>query len=147
LFSEPKITTYYLRSTDPSELIGTPLESFNTDATSQQLVLVRRVQGRAKAIFAAQNGGATATTEGEQLLSDQVVSLSFSYFDGLSWLDEWDSSLMAGLPLAVQITLVVVDDLATADMDATTLTEGNIYRLTVPIPSAEISADTSSAGL
>lgn len=42
----------------------------------------------------------------EEMLARGVESLSFLYFDGLGWLDDWDSVTMADtLPRAVEITL------------------------------------------
>lgn len=47
----------------------------------------------------------------EQVLCRNVVSLNLRYFDGTSWLDEWDSVEDANsLPRAMEIDIQVVDD-------------------------------------
>jgi prepilin-type N-terminal cleavage/methylation domain-containing protein len=40
-----------------------------------------------------------------RVLAPEVVSLQFRYFDGLTWLEEWDSVSAQRLPNAVEITL------------------------------------------
>ena len=80
--------------------------------------LYRRQLPHAVASYANLNGyrlSAKATTE---LLATEVVDLSFRYFDGEEWSDEWDSDEMGGFPVAVEITIIVdsrrkegVDDL------------------------------------
>lgn len=142
LLSEPKIVTYYLREADDSELVGTPLQSV-TGASQRRLVLVRRVQSRAQAVFdsaAATAGGGMTAALGEQLLSDQVASIQFSYHDGYDWLDTWDSSLL-GMPLAVNITITVVSETSTESVDMNTLTTDNVFQRTVRIPTAELPAE------
>jgi type II secretion system protein J len=47
----------------------------------------------------------------EQILCRNVVSLNLRYFDGESWLDEWDSSADANsLPRAVEIEIAIADN-------------------------------------
>jgi hypothetical protein len=47
----------------------------------------------------------------EQVLCRNVVSLNLRYFDGTSWVDEWDSTEDANsLPRAVEIDIQVIDD-------------------------------------
>ncbi len=47
----------------------------------------------------------------EQVLCRNVVSLNLRYFDGTSWVDEWDSIEDANsLPRAVEIDIQVIDD-------------------------------------
>src|SRR5690606_39947703 len=40
-----------------------------------------------------------------ELVAPEVNYLGFRYFDGLQWVDTWDSSLLGGLPRAVEITI------------------------------------------
>jgi type II secretory pathway pseudopilin PulG len=40
-----------------------------------------------------------------EIIAPEVISLQFRYFDGLSWLAEWDSVSAQRLPNAVEITL------------------------------------------
>ncbi|MCZ6658663.1 MAG: hypothetical protein O7C67_15330 [Gammaproteobacteria bacterium] len=146
LLSDPKTVTYYLRPSDPGELVGTPLQLFDATAEGQRSVLIRRVQSRAEAVYAATYGDAGSLVQGEQLLSDQIVSMTFAYFDGFEWLDEWDSAIYQGLPLAVQITIVVVDAEESAGGVPVDMTTDNLYQLTVNLPLADASGGSSSIG-
>ena len=139
LWSDPKIVTYYLRPSNPSELVGTPLEVFDSTATEQRNVLIRRVQSRAQAIYSTAMGDPNAVQQGEQLLSDQVVWLSFEYFDGFQWLYQWDSELDGGLPVAVRISITIVDPhevSAGSFVGAMDSPEGDSYQITVSLPTA-----------
>jgi len=143
LVSVDRVVTYYLRTSDPSELAGTPLESPAASTTDQSTILVRRIQKRAEAeLDSAMSGGADAQS-GEQLLSDYVVGLSFQYHDGLDWTDSWDSEL-DGLPIAIQVTVTVADPTD----DQSTINEDNIFRMTVALPTAAPSEDaTTTTGI
>lgn len=147
LLSDPKVVTYYLRAADGSELSGTPLQSDGDSISVRKTILARRVQGRAQASYDTAMAGMGDAQSGEQMLSDQVVSIQFAYHDGYDWLDEWDSSLNGGLPVAVSITLTVVDEAATDSTDVNTLTEDNIYTLTVRLPAAEAPVEEDLTGL
>jgi hypothetical protein len=139
LWSDPKIVTYYLRPSNPSELVGTPLEVFDSTATEQRNVLIRRVQSRAQAIYSTAMGDPNAVQQGEQLLSDQVVGLAFEFFDGLQWLSQWDSELDGGLPVAVRVTLTIVDAhevSAGSSVGAMDSPAGDTYQITVSLPTA-----------
>jgi len=51
----------------------------------------------------------------EQVLCRNVTALDLRYFDGESWLDEWDSTADANsLPLAVEIEITIADSSADA---------------------------------
>jgi len=52
-----------------------------------------------------------ATYDHSDILSDNVSSMEFSYFDGLAWTDTWNSNqaLGIGLPKAVKIKIKVED--------------------------------------
>jgi len=147
LLSDPKVITYFLRPIDPSELDGTPLQSFGQSSDGRQTVLVRRVNSRAEAVYASSSGGAIEQA-GEQLLSDQVVSLQFMYHDGFDWVDSWDSSLVGGLPIAVNITISIVNETAMDNTDLGAQTTDNVFQLTVRLPTAEVpEEDLSTMGL
>ena len=63
---------------------------------------------------------ATRAAEGiDEVLCRDVRSLNLRYYDGLDWLDAWDSSTLEGeLPLAIEVTLQVGPADATASDDA-----------------------------
>lgn len=74
------------------------------------------------------------------VLAPEVIDLQFRYFDGVDWLDAWDSGVSQSLPQAVEISLEVRRT-GKKDPKSTTLKEGKppgeVYRLTVPVLSAE----------
>ena len=46
-----------------------------------------------------------------EVLCRNVAALNFRYFDGVSWLDSWDSTTVENsLPLAVEVDLTLADD-------------------------------------
>lgn len=134
LLSEPKVITYYTRQASSTELAGTPLESTESNSRSSMTILARRVQSRAVAVGATSNG-VSDSQSGEQMLSDQVVSIQFQYHDGTAWTDTWDSSSL-GLPIAVQVTLTIADP-ADEDYDNIVVDATNTYQMTVRIPTSE----------
>ena len=138
LLSDPKVITYFLRALDGSELAQTPLQSMGN--TGSQTVLVRRIASRAEAVYAATYGG-LADNAGEQLLSDQIVVLQFIYFDGFDWVDSWDSTTNGGLPVAVSITLTVMDETADATDDYST---ASVFEQTVYLPTAALPEATDT---
>ena len=48
-----------------------------------------------------------ATIEPGDRLTDKVNEISFRYYDGIDWNEQWDSSLLVSLPRAIEITLTV----------------------------------------
>jgi hypothetical protein len=40
-----------------------------------------------------------------QIIAPEISGLTFRYFDGLAWYEEWDSSAVTALPRAIEITL------------------------------------------
>ena len=142
LLSDPKVVTWYVRSATETELAGTPLQSVNTSESSdQKTVLVRRIQSRALAAFETALAGIGTSEAGEQLLSDQVISIEFAYHDGFEWLESWDSSLDGGLPVAVGITLTLIDEADIGSSDSDALKADNIFQTTVRLPAAEPPSD------
>lgn len=142
LLSDPKVVTYYSRTADDSELAGTPLETVGT-STGTKMILARRMQSRAVAMN-SMSSGLGDLQSGEQLLSDQVVSIQFRYHDGYDWTDSWDSDLMAGLPLAVEITLTIMDQNETDDLSSVEVSPDNTFQMIVRIPTAEVPEDDAT---
>lgn len=143
LLSDPKVITYFVSSLSGGELAGTPVESFGS--SGQQTVLVRRVVSRAEAAFSA-SYGETSDNSADQFISDQVALLQFMYHDGFDWLDSWDSSLAGGLPVAVNISIAIVDENADPS-DADSLTNASVFEQTVYLPTAELPDDTTDTGI
>src|SRR6185369_9218084 len=74
--------------------------------------LMRSEMNRAAALYASQNGDYDIFMRNAESLAPEVVGLEFRYYDGTQWLSEWNSQEMNGLPLAVEIGLIVVDPLS-----------------------------------
>jgi hypothetical protein len=105
--------------------------------------LVRRVVSRAEADFAATDGGGL-DIENVQLIAPEVRALEFRYFDGQQWQESWNTELQGGIPLAVEISIVLVpnDQLHRfTTLSATTDAMPNIdpewiFRVVVRLPTA-----------
>lgn len=92
-------------------------------------------------------GLTTAITEAEemplvaasQMLAKEVSAVQFRYFDGLEWVEQWDSTALNMLPKAIEIVLTLRktasgsdpnEELKPEEVQATT------HRTVVPIPVA-----------
>lgn len=76
----------------------------------------------------------------EEVLAKDVVALSFTYYDGLSWYEEWDSTLQENaMPLAVRVTLSLANP--------TKQNPGQTYTITrlIPLPCGGATATTGGA--
>lgn len=65
-----------------------------------------RLQGDRMAMQAAdESGDLTSMAAGVKLLAPEVASISFEYFDGVSWTTSWDSGTSNSIPNAIRITI------------------------------------------
>jgi hypothetical protein len=77
-----------------------------------------------------------------KLQAREVSKLTFRYFDGVTWQEEWDSTLLNEMPKAVEIVLTLRDEqtsgaaFADEEVDPYALPE-TTHRMVVPIPVAE----------
>lgn len=53
------------------------------------------------------SGDVSSMAARAKIVAPEVTSLEFRYFDGVEWTSEWDSSVMQGLPFAVEVTFTV----------------------------------------
>ena len=149
--SDIKTVTYFLRSEESADAADTPLSAslpVESTVTGRGRGLMRREVDRATSAWADQSGGSASPTETDQarLLAEEVVGLSFQYFDGTQWLTDWDSDQYGGLPLAVEILVIMSDaepEAADSPLEADTTTDGSVptertYRLVVDLPTATI---------
>ncbi|MEE2685744.1 MAG: hypothetical protein VYB09_05490 [Planctomycetota bacterium] len=102
--SDVKTVTYYIRPVNQSVGQGAD-ELFQEESGAGGLV--RRHLDRAVTNFAYMNGNIDGLMREEKLLAPEVVGLQFQYFDGYQWLPEWDTEIMQGLPVAVEILLLL----------------------------------------
>lgn len=84
---------------------------FNTGNTTSNLDsgggLVRRELDRAISTHAATSGGLARLGSAGELLSPEVASISFEYFDGINWLAFYSSDDTGFLPPAIRVTLQI----------------------------------------
>lgn len=146
--SDVKTVTYFLRSEESAAAADAPLGSMATvqiSTTGRGRGLMRREVDRAVASWAEQSGDTQSATAQSKLLADEVVGLTFQYFDGTQWLADWNSDDLGGLPLAVEIVLVLSDarpedttsSLQPPEIDEKPPTE-RTYRLVVALPTATL---------
>jgi hypothetical protein len=132
---------YYLAGSE-----SMPIQS--SDALAEGSVgLMRRELDRAIADFAADQGWLEQIETAEEPLAPEVTDLAFQYFDGYQWTDSWDSEQMQGLPVAVEIALMLNPASSEADQSsgwlssvessASSNVEPMAFRLVVHLPAAE----------
>ena len=141
--SDIKTITYFLAEGDiPTGAAFAGTSSTISTTPSGGRGLMRGQLDRAVAAWAEINGGSGSAYETAELLAEEVTSLKFSYFDGESWVPEWDSATMGGLPIAVEIFITIQptqplteDDISTSSSSEQLPTE-QTYRLVVHLPAA-----------
>lgn len=69
--------------------------------------LVRRLIDRATTLKASNDGAIFRLNASGQIIAPEVVAIEFRYFDGLLWIDFWDSDQNGSLPIAIEITLTI----------------------------------------
>jgi hypothetical protein len=119
--------------------------------------LMRSEMNRATALFASENGDFEIFTQNAESLAPEVVGLQFRYYDGFEWFPEWSSQERNGLPLAIEIALVIADPLsADQPLVAGTIVDPTVddvdpdlvYHTVVQLPNGQISessTDTSQS--
>ncbi|ADB18327.1 hypothetical protein Psta_3668 [Pirellula staleyi DSM 6068] len=108
--SDVKTVTYFVRSEESASLSSSALggaSQAEPSSTGQGRGLMRRELDRAVTTWAEMNGDLSVSTSDAKLLAEEVVSMQVQYFDGSQWLTEWNSDSAGGLPVAVEIVLVL----------------------------------------
>ena len=118
--------------------------------------LGRRIVDRSATRYALNNADFSFLDQQTELFAPEVTFIQFRYFDGLQWLNEWDTEQLGGIPLAVEIVLAVQpreeatrDGLlrqspASSQESVWQLDPNHVYRLVVNLPAAEL-IDTTAA--
>lgn len=156
--SDLKTVAYYVQSDDSTAGVLDYLAELDPDATDLTSGgLVRRSLDRAATLEAATMGNISTLNQTGDLLAPEVKAIEFSYWDGLTWQLEWSSDEFGELPLAVQVTLYMVDPALAATEDEDTLSSlgpesmrsfTHIVRLPMAVPiETEEEDDLSEAGL
>jgi type II secretory pathway pseudopilin PulG len=117
--------------------------------------LMRSEMNRAAALYASGNGDFEIFLRNGQLLAPEVAAVEFRYFDGLEWFTEWNSQSMSGLPMAVEVAIMLYDPRLTAEQTVTAgslfdpasgLDQELVYRTMIRLPSAQLASATSASG-
>jgi prepilin-type N-terminal cleavage/methylation domain-containing protein len=67
-----------------------------------------RMEGDRMALkYADTSGDVGAMSGNTEIVAPEVTRLAFRYFDGVDWTTDWDSTVMQGLPFAVEIEFTV----------------------------------------
>lgn len=103
--SDVKTVIYYLRSDGTSG--GSSSTYSEVSTTGYGRGLMRGEMDRAVVLWAEANGDTQALYASAQMLAEEVVGLSFEYFDGTDWYTEWDSTSYGSLPRAIRIWLAI----------------------------------------
>jgi type II secretory pathway component PulJ len=87
---------------------------------------------------AIQAGDIDMQLDASEILAHEVAGISFSYYDGVEWQAEWDSTAMNMIPLAIEVvlTLQTLDQDGQPDLDSPRSLPLSEHRLVVPIPVA-----------
>ncbi|MCL6504408.1 MAG: type II secretion system protein GspJ, partial [Pirellulales bacterium] len=107
--------------------------------------LMRRELDRAVTQWASETGQLGDLNRQAQLVAAEVVDLAFRYFDGTTWVNQWDSASAGGLPWAVEIRLTLAEPGAAARGDVRLSAAETTYRLVVALPLAEAASAEASA--
>jgi prepilin-type N-terminal cleavage/methylation domain-containing protein len=105
--SDVKTVTYFVQDLGlalSAESIG-PAPALGV--SQEQSGLVRREMDRSVTQWALENGNITGIQQNGDVIAPEVVGLELGYFDGYEWRTEWDSEVEGGLPVAIQIILVM----------------------------------------
>ena len=104
--------------------------------------LYRREIDRAVAEYRGETDLMLAPDEFTRLIANEVVDISFQYFDGEEWQSEWDSIENGGFPVAIEVN-IMIDPVRSASgsqdytMDQSDPDEMQIFRTVVDLPVAE----------
>lgn len=143
--SDVKTVAYYVRS-QPVNGNASTTDAVTPGLNAQGAGLIRRELPRAVTNYALQNATGEQMLQGGDLIAPEISEIAFRYFDGSQWLSEWDSQAMQGLPLAVEVVIVVqpaevirkMAEGATLAESATAGATPFIYRSVVRIPSSSL---------
>ena len=118
--SDLKTVAYFVQESgtiggvqDQLETVGNSGQSGSGGTVSGGLV--RRSLDRNVTVYAASTSGLITLSQSGDLLAPEVTSISFQYFDGITWLTYWNSDDEGQLPFAVKIQLTMADDSSIED--------------------------------
>ncbi len=104
--------------------------------------LYRREIDRAVAEYRGETELMLAPDEFTRLIANEVVDISFEYFDGEEWQSEWDSIENGGFPVAIEVNIMIDPVRSAAGSQDYTVDQSDpdqmqIFRMVVDLPVAE----------
>jgi hypothetical protein len=70
-----------------------------------------------------------------EILAPEVTAARFMYYDGFRWRADWDSSVFGGLPIAIDVEIVLHPHAGLSQPGMQTGSAGaGVYRLVIPVP-------------
>jgi prepilin-type N-terminal cleavage/methylation domain-containing protein len=146
--SDLRSVSYFLADPAANGLRGTvgnlaieQIQNQDEDSYSGVQGLARLEGDRLALNLADEQADEDALAENTQILATEINYLKFQYFDGIEWVDVWDSTEMGGLPQAVEI---VIGFRPPADSETTSSTTGSetdftmdLHRYVVSLPLSE----------
>jgi len=104
--------------------------------------LYRREIDRAVAEYRGETDLMLAPDEFTRLIANEVVDISFQYFDGEDWQSEWDSVENGGFPVAIEVNIMIDPVRSAAGSQDYTIDQSDpdqmqIFRTVVDLPVAE----------
>jgi type II secretory pathway pseudopilin PulG len=119
--------------------------------SGQRVPALARLEGQRLTLAYAEATADVDTLAGlVSVMASEVAVIQFRYFDGLAWYEVWDSSAMARLPNAVEITLALHDpERATSllGQPEEEIRDSRVHRHVIALPIAEPATATSSTTL
>ena len=103
--------------------------------------LFRQVVDQPIASWAIESGGQADLGFYAELLAPEVISITFRYFDGTQWVESWDSYQQGGLPVAIEVTIVLTSTQDDTDETISTQlgyldTSDSVYTTIVHLPTS-----------
>ena len=145
--SDARTVTYGLAS---QSLDGLPIGPTGEGDASANTYggLIRRELERAAFTFAGQQGLGDELEQATELLAPEVTDLQFSYYDGSTTYEEWDSTTQGRLPAAVRVA-ISIRPAPNRSKTLLGLTEDRlpaVYEITIPLANAKAVEQETSAG-
>lgn len=150
--SDVKTVTYFVQSPDMANGQVRDRLAGQSAGASPAVGLVRREIDRSVFLYAAGYGSTDKILQSGDLLAPEVIGVQFQYFDGTTWLSYWDSEQMGGLPVAVEVVLLIQPRVRSSSgfsflgfgSAGATVVEPLAYRLLVHLPLSNADAAAQS---
>jgi hypothetical protein len=143
-FSDIKTVTYSLG--DPGTM--SPIERGDSPSDAQG-GLYRRELERAACAWAMQQGQTDLLNQVTDLLAPEVVDVQFTYYDGTTTSDTWDSTQQGKLPSAVKVAILIRRPAAQPSSAALQAAADSpppiIYDMLIDLPNSQVNASQTAS--